>query len=537
MALVPRLDLRQVQSLVMTPQLQQAIKLLQLSNLELSEYVERELEQNPLLEREDADGHNENSEAPQEDSAASADGESPAAEVEVSGDGGDDTHAENLEIDSTFGDAPAEPDSMELVDKESIALEHDAGLDADYENVWSGDTGSDAAPAMETDTLNWQVRGAGGFDADNPELENAPADEISLRDHLLEQINVDLTDPVDRLVAVYMVDSLDESGYLTVSTEDIAVTLGCPHEHVEKTLERVQRFDPSGIFARDLAECLALQLRDLDRFDPAMRALIENLDVLAKREFKTLRRLCGVDNEDIVEMIKEIQSLNPKPALIFDHSVAQAVTPDVSVRRGKDGSWFVEVNSDTLPRVLFNNRYYTEINNQALGEKDKVYIAECYQSANWLVKALHQRAQTIMKVAAEIVRRQEEFLERGVQYLKPLVLREVAETLDIHESTVSRVTNNKYINTPRGIFELKYFFTFAVGENADGESSSAEAVRFQIKNLIEAESLDNVLSDDKIVSILKDEGVDIARRTVAKYREAMHIPSSVQRRREKTLHA
>ena len=534
MALVPRLDLRQVQSLVMTPQLQQAIKLLQLSNLELSEYVERELEQNPLLEREDSDGHNDSVEN-QEDRNAGTDSETAAADT--SGDEIDITPGDAFDNDSTFGDAPAEPDSQQLVENESISLEHDAGLDADYENVWSGDTGADAAPAVEGDTLNWQVQGAGGFDSENPALENAPADEISLRDHLLEQINVDLNDPVDRMIAVYMVDSLDDAGYLTTSTGDISLMLGCPLDRVETTLDRVQRFDPAGVFARNLSECLAIQLRELDRYDPAMQALVENLDILAKREFKKLQRLCGVDNEDIAEMVKEIQALNPKPAVAFDHSVAQAVTPDVSVRRGKDGGWFIEVNSDTLPRVLVNNRYYTEISNQSLREKDKVYIAECYQSANWLVKALHQRAQTIMKVSAEIVRHQEEFLDKGVQYLRPLVLREISEALDIHESTVSRATNNKYIATPRGIFELKYFFTFALGDNSDGESASAEAVRFQIKNLIEAESVDNVLSDDKIVTILKSEGVDIARRTVAKYREAMHIPSSVQRRREKSLHA
>ena len=540
MALVPRLDLRQVQSLVMTPQLQQAIKLLQLSNLELSDYVERELEQNPLLEREDTDGHNDSAE-PQEDRNTEAASDATAGDTDigenVGGDGNEISPGEAFDNDTTFGDAPAEPDSRELVDNESIELDHDAGLDADYENVWSGDSGADAAPAMEADTLNWQVRGAGGFDSDNPALENAPAEEISLRDHLLEQINVDLSDPVDRMIAVYMVDSLDDAGYLTVTVEDVASMLGCPLDRVEHTLQTVQKFDPAGVFARNLSECLALQLKELDRYDPAMQALVENLDILAKREFKTLRRLCGVDNEDISEMVKEIQALNPKPAMAFDHSVAQAVTPDVSVRRGKDGSWFIEVNSDTLPRVLVNNRYHTEINSKKMREKDKVYIAECYQSANWLVKALHQRAQTIMKVAAEIVRHQEEFLEKGVQYLRPLVLREISEALDIHESTVSRVTNNKYIATPRGIFELKYFFTFALGENTEGESSSAEAVRFQIKNMIDAESLDNVLSDDKIVNILRNEGVDIARRTVAKYREAMHIPSSVQRRREKTLHA
>jgi RNA polymerase sigma-54 factor len=543
MALVPRLGLRQAHSMIMTPQLQQAIKLLQLSNLELSDYVERELEQNPLLEREDTDGHNDSAE-PQEDRNTGADATACDTDMGENGDGGDGGGDRNemspgdaFDNDTTFSDSPAEPDSRELVDNESIALEHDAGLDADYENVWSGNSGADAAPAMEADTLNWQVRGAGGFDSDNPVLENAPAEETSLRDHLLEQINVDLTDPVDLMIAVYMVDSLDDAGYLTVTVEDIASMLGCPLDLVEHTLQSIQRFDPTGVFARNLSECLALQLKELDRYDPAMQALVENLGILAKREFKTLRRLCGVDNEDISEMVKEIQELNPKPAMTFDHSIAQAVIPDVSVRRGKDRSWFIEVNSDTLPRVLVNNRYHTEINSKKMRGKDKVYIAECYQSANWLVKALHQRVQTIMKVAAEIVRHQEAFLEKGVQYLRPLVLREISEALDIHESTVSRVTNNKYIATPRGIFELKYFFTFALGANTESKTSSAEAVRFQIKNMVDAESLDNILSDDKIVNILRNEGVNIARRTVAKYREAMHIPSSVQRRRQKMLRA
>jgi RNA polymerase sigma-54 factor len=279
----------------------------------------------------------------------------------------------------------------------------------------------------------------------------------------------------------------------------------------------------------------SIQLEDLNHYDPVIRILVENLDLLGKREFKELRRLCGVNHEDFAHMVDEIKSLNPKPAMAFDYSVAQPVIPDVSVRRSAEGGWVVELNSDTLPRVLINNRYFTEISKSATRAEDKEYIAECYQSANWLVRALHQRAQTIMKVAAEIVRQQEQFLEHGIQHLKPLVLRNIGEVLDIHESTVSRVTNNKYIATPRGIYELKYFFTFAVGENVDGETSSAEAVRYQVKSLIEAETVDNVLSDDKIVSILHGSGVDIARRTVAKYREAMHIPSSVQRRREKTM--
>ena len=267
-----------------------------------------------------------------------------------------------------------------------------------------------------------------------------------------------------------------------------------------------------------------------------MQALIENLELLGKREFKALRKLCGVDSEDIADMIEEIKALNPKPAMAFDHTVAQAVTPDVTVRRKVGGGWLVEVNSDALPQVLINNRYYSEISKQATRQEDKEYIADCYQSANWLVRALHQRAQTILRVSTEIVRHQEKFLEKGVQYLRPLVLRDIGQTIDVHESTVSRVTTNKYMATPRGIFELKYFFTFAVGESLDGtDAPSAEAIRYRIKGLIEAESLENVLSDDKIVSILRDDGLDVARRTIAKYRESMHIPSSVQRRREKTM--
>ena len=522
MALVPRLDLRQVQSLVMTPQLQQAIKLLQMSSLELNQYVEQEVEQNPLLDRENPD-------EPTEQETSSDDSGTGDASSD------DDFDAAG-ETSGVLDDGPESPDSVDLVESEHLNLDHDSGLDADYDNVWSADTPSDTPPPTEADTLHWQVQGAGGFDIDDPDLENAPAGEIALRDHLISQINVDLEDPVDRMIAVYMADLLDEAGYLHTDLNDIAETLGCDLNTVERILARLQQLDPPGIFARNLSECLALQLKDRDRYDPAMQALVENLDLLGKREFKALRRLCGVDAEDIADMVEEIKSLNPKPALAFDHVVAQAVTPDVSVRRKAGGGWVVEVNSNALPQVLVNNRYFTEISQQATRQEDKEYIAECYQTANWLVRALHQRAQTILKVTTEIVRHQEEFLEKGVQYLKPLVLRDIGQTLDIHESTVSRVTTNKYVTTPRGIFELKYFFTFAVGESLDGsDAPSAEAIRYRIKALIDAESLENVLSDDKIVSILRESGLDVARRTIAKYRESMHIPSSVQRRREKTM--
>ena len=517
MALVPRLDLRQVQSLVMTPQLQQAIKLLQMSSLELAQFVEQELERNPLLEREDLDNPGEGEDA----------GNDASDTADEFGDG---------DASAALDEGPQQPDSAELVDSDNLSLDHDAGLDADYDNVWSDDAPSDTPQSTDTDTLHWQVQGAGGFDVDDPDLENAPANEIALRDHLRGQINMDLDDPVDRMIAVYLLDFLDEAGYLTGDIAEMAETLGCKPSRVEQTLDRVQQFDPPGIFARTLSECLALQLKDRDRYDPAMQALVENLELLGKRDFKQLRRLCGVDADDLADMVEEIKALNPKPALAFDRTVAEAVTPDVTVRRSKGGGWTVEVNSDALPQVLVNNRYYTEISRRASRQEDKEYIAECFQTANWLVRALHQRAQTILRVATEIVRHQEAFLERGVQYLKPLVLRDIGQTLDVHESTVSRVTTNKYIATPRGIFELKYFFTFAVGESLNGdEAPSAEAVRYRIKALIDSESLENVLSDDKIVSILRKDGLDVARRTIAKYREAMHIPSSVQRRREKAI--
>jgi RNA polymerase sigma-54 factor len=503
MALIPRLDLRQVHTLVMTPQLQQAIKLLQLSTLELSEYVEHALEENPLLEREDADG---------------GPADSEPGEERAGGTGLDD--------------GPEPPDSLDLVGGTIMSMDSADGLDADFGNMWSSNSAAEGGEGGGAgETLYWQVSGADG----DVDLDNAPSDKPSLREHLMGQVAVDLADPVDRMIAVHLVDMLDDAGYVNGDLADVAATLGCAPERVTETLGKVQKFDPPGIFARNLAECLALQLRDRDRCDPAMQRLLDHLDLLGRREFAALRKICAVSAEDLAEMVDEIKALNPKPATAFDDTVTQPVIPDVVVRRRNDGGWMVEINADNLPRVLVNNRYYTEVANQASRKEDKEYIAECYQQASWLVKALHQRAQTILRVSTEIVKHQEPFLNKGVQYLKPLVLRDIAQSVEVHESTVSRVTNNKYIATPRGVFELKYFFTFAVGDGTSGDAASAEAVRFRIKALIDQESVDDVLSDDRIVTILREKGVDIARRTVAKYRESMHIPSSVQRRREKTL--
>jgi RNA polymerase sigma-54 factor len=504
MALTPRLDQRQTQTLVMTPQLQQAIKLLQLSNLELADFVEQALEQNPLLEREDG----------------TRDGAEGEAMAQVEGDQRvDDESLAPVDIATGGG--------QELV--------ADAGLDVDYDNVWNNDSSTDT-PAGGLSLPAFSSIGGGGdagFDDSLPGIEETLSETVSLRDHLIGQLNIELADPIDRIIGLHLIDTLDEAGYVTGDIGLIAGTLSCSPARVEEVLLILQGFDPPGIFARNLAECLALQLKERDRLDPAMRALLDNLGLLAKRDFAGLMRACGVDAEDITDMVAEIRTLNPKPALAFDHAVAQPIAPDILMRSQPGGGWVVELNNDTLPRVLVNNHYYARISRAARSKTERQYITEQFHSANWLVKSLHQRATTILKVATEIVRQQEMFFMKGVSFLKPLVLRDIAAAIEMHESTISRVTSNKYIATPRGIYELKYFFTTAIGSSSGGDAHSAEAVRHRIKTLVDAEASDGILSDDKIVEILNAEGIAIARRTVAKYREGMRIASSVQRRREK----
>jgi RNA polymerase sigma-54 factor len=499
MAITPRLDLRQTQSLVMTPQLQQAIKLLQLSNLEVAAYVEQEIEQNPLLERDEGVG----------EADAGGDGERP------NGEAGEANNAEPRLLDSVNG---ADKDAGETP------------LDTDFGNVWSEEGGDGSAFA------DW--RGNGGradFDDSEVGLDQTLSREVSLRDHLLAQLNVEIGDPVDRIIATHLIDLLDESGYLTGDIAQIAETLNCDVARVEATLDKLQRLDPPGVFARSLKECLALQLRERNRLDPAMQALLDHLDLLARRDIPALSRICGVNSEDIAEMVAEIKALDPKPGLAFDPTVAHPVVPDVLMRAASGGEWIVELNQDTLPRVLVNTRYYARVSKEARSKDEKEFIVERFNAANWLVKSLHQRAQTILKVATEIVRQQDAFFRHGVQHLRPLVLRDIASAISMHESTVSRVTTNKYLAAPHGVYELKYFFTSAIANAEGGEAHSAEAVRARIKSMIEAEPTDDVLSDDKLVELLRKDGVEIARRTVAKYREALRIPSSVQRRREKSL--
>lgn len=496
--LMQKLDMRQGQSLVMTPQLQQAIKLLQLSNVELAEFVEGELERNPLLERD------ESAEAP----------ESQRAEGE------------------------GEPRELELSAPSAAASD---SLDADSDMINTDDSrsdmmGSDAAPAADAvgaGASNWTPSsggGGGGSDEDYDAIANSTR-EISLAEHLHDQLATATGDPIDRMIGAHLIDLADEDGYLRTEIEEVSTRLGLERARVEAVLELTQSFEPAGVMARDLGECLALQLREKDRLDPAMATLLDNLERLAKHDYEVLKELCGVDGEDLQDMILEIRDLTPKPGLAFGGDSARAVEPDVFIRQSPDGGWHVELNSETLPRVLVNNRYYNEIHASARTETEKTFITECGQNASWLIKSLDQRARTILKVASEIVRQQDLFLAHGVAYLRPLNLKTVADAIGMHESTVSRVTSNKFVSTPRGMFELKYFFTSAIPSAGGGEAHSAEAVRYRIKTLISQETADGVLSDDKIVDILRAEGIEIARRTVAKYREALNIPSSVQRRR------
>ena len=518
----------------MTPQLQQAIKLLQLSNLELSDFVEKELEENPMLEREDANGPERGDSADQE----------PRDEDRVTAENGSasDDSAET-ETAAETADTGDSADTADHADDGTMPGQDDAPLDTDYENLWSSNSleegretrsGPAEPPAFEAFS-SWRSGGSSDFSTFDSNIEQTAAQEVSLRDHLLNQLTMDVSDPADRVIGLHLIDMLDEAGYLGGDLEIVSNMLGCDTAQVEGVLELLRHFDPPGIFARGLADCLALQLCDKDRLDPAMQALLDNLDLLGKHDVKGLIKACGVDQEDLTEMVAEIRALNPKPALSFDHDMAQTITPDVLMRVKPKGGWGIELNAETLPRVLVNCRYYAEVSRGAFAKEDRAYLGGNFKKANWLVKALDQRANPILKVPSEIVRQQDEFFARGVQYLKPLVLRDIAQAIDMHESTVSRVTSNKYISTPRGIYELKYFFTPAIANSIGGEAHSAESVRHRIKSLTESETVDSILSDDKMVEILRAESIDIARRTVAKYRESMGIPSSVQRRREKRV--
>jgi RNA polymerase sigma-54 factor len=499
LALSPRLELRQGQSLVITPQLQQAIKLLQLSNLELDSFVEGELERNPLLAREDSE--------PELDRPADA----------VSG---------ALDGDAAPG-GPAEAD---------LDIRHDdLYTDASPGDRATGDAGPGAPAADVGGAMDWSKSSRGGsFETDGDDFEASLCRDKTLHEHLRDQLSALRIVGAEYAIAATLIDAVDEGGYLRIELAEVADRLGCSLATVEGVLDRLQGFEPTGVFARSAPECLALQLKERNRFDPAMAALLDNLALLARRDMAGLKRACGVDDDDLKDMIAELKALTPRPGAAFGSEPLQPVVPDVFVREDGTGYWRVDLNSDTLPRLLVDQHYYARVAAVSRSDAEKMFVADCLAQANWLVKSLDQRARTILKVASEIVRQQDGFLAFGVAHLRPLNLKTVADAIGMHESTVSRVTSNKYVATPRGVFELKFFFTSSIAAVDGGEAHSAESVRHKIRALIDRErdSGERVLSDDQIVEILKETGVDIARRTVAKYREAMRIPSSVERRRQ-----
>ena len=487
MAMTPRLELRQGQALVMTPQLQQAIKLLQLSNVELQEFVEGELERNPLLEREEG-----------------------STDAKKNDDGGD---AQALEFES--GMAPSE-----------------AALDVSVADIAPDLSAGELAEAGAAPLTDWSKAGSGKSFDDLPGIEETLANDKTLAEHLDAQLTEAGLTPTERMIGGVLIDAVDDWGYMRADVLEIASRIGASDAQVLRVLEIMQGFEPTGVMARDIPECLSLQLKERGRFDPAMEKLVQNLDLLAKGHFDRLITICGVDREDLADMIAEVRALTPKPGAGFGGGAVQSVAPDVYVKQTPDGMWVVELNADTMPRVLMNQRYYATVSKTAKREEDKLFLSECAQNASWLVKSLDQRARTILKVAREIVRQQDGFFAHGVAHLRPLNLKTVAAAIEMHESTVSRVTSNKYLSCARGMFELKYFFTASINAADGGEAHSAEAVRHQIKGLIDEESEADILSDDRIVEILREKGIDIARRTVAKYRESLRIPSSVERKRK-----
>jgi RNA polymerase sigma-54 factor len=499
MAIAPRLDLRQSQTLVMTPQLRQAIKLLQFNNIEVASFVDEELERNPLLERD------ETTDLPPGERAA-LDQIEPRA---------------------------APRDSADAAQSETLPAEAASPLDSEHAETYDRGSVADGAP------LSGRIEGGGGshnFEGDDRGIDDFADRAPPLRDYLGEQLRLSISDPADRMIGAYLIALLSPAGRLTAEPAAIAAAMQVPLDRVEAVRARMMRFDPVGLFARELKECLAAQLAERNRLDPAMQALLDNLELLARRDNRRLMAICGVDAEDLTEMIAEIRALDPKPGATYDVEPAPLVVPDLLMHQSPDGGWVIELNPETMPRVLVNERFYAKI--APLARKDeRVFLTERLANANWLVRSLQQRAQTILKVSAEIVRQQDAFLRRGVAFLRPLILRDIADAVELHESTVSRVTANKYIATPRGTFELKYFFTTAIQGTNGGDAHSAEAVRHRIRGMIDQEAAAEILSDDAIVNILRREGVDIDRRTVAKYRDALRIPNSVQRRREKAVPA
>jgi RNA polymerase sigma-54 factor len=467
MSAMQRLELRQGQSLTMTPQLVQSIKLLQLSYAELAAYVAAELERNPLLQE---------------------------------------------------GETRADAPSLSLADFVRARQKAQA----------AGARIVPGPPPLRGQAVSGASGQSGAAHGEiGPELEETLARTTSLTEHLEAQLDLATSDAHIRAIGEHLIHSLDEAGYLRDDPAEIAARLGVAPAEVEAALGLIRTFEPSGVGARDLAECLGIQLKERGRFDPAMQVLLGNLPLVARQDFAALRKACGVDRADLADMLAELRRLEPKPGLAFTPARVDVLVPDVLVRPAPDSGLAVELNPETLPRILLDRTYYAEVAKVLRKDEDKSFLSECVQTASWLTRSLEQRARTILKVATEIARRQEDFFREGVAGLRPMTLKSVAEAIGMHESTVSRVTANKAIGTERGTYPMKFFFGAATGE---GEHA-AKAVRHRIGHMIGAENPDDVLSDEAIARKLKLDGIRVARRTVAKYREALRIPSSSERRR------
>lgn len=482
MRIGPSLLLTSRQTLAMTPQLQQAIKLLQFSHLELAAFIQQELEKNPLLQEGPSD------------------------------DGSVDEHEPVV--------VAAPTDTAEVLAAVAPAL-------ADADDRWTGDLADRGGDGLASRSTREEVADALDFVVERP---------TSLASHVLGQIDLIFTDANERRIALKLAEGLDEAGYCQMEAGALAQALDVPVKTVERVWARLREIEPSGLFARTLAECLGAQLAERDRLDPLMKAFLAHLDLVAAGDLSQLRRRCGIDEEDLRDMLAELRTLDPRPGQRFDFEPIQPVTPDLLLTQVKDAEtgeegWHIELNTEALPKVLIDRNYHATLMKRVRAKADRDFVAERFQSANWLVKTLEQRATTILKVAREIVRQQDGFFRHGVSALRPLVLRDIAIATELHESTVSRVTSNKYIAAPHGIYELKYFFTSALPARTPGVMVSSESVRSRIRHLVGGENASQPLSDDRIVALLKDEGIEIARRTVAKYREAMRIPSSAERRR------
>ena len=507
MALSAKLVMRQGQALTLTPQLLQAIKLLQMPNAELSAFVEEELERNPLLERAD-------------EAAA------PAHEAPVSNP--DPAAGDDLAQDGEWPVAAPDGETGDLAQRLDTPIDND--FEPERIAAQAEQRSEDEGRGL---SLNLGAHGAASSGEDAPDLEAYLSAPVSLGEYLERQAMILLASPRERMMARLIIDSLDEAGYFTGDLAELAQRIGVDAAELEALLTRLQQLEPTGVFARNLAQCLQLQLVERDRYDPAMQALVANLPLLAKGNLAALRQLCGVDDEDLAQMIAEIRRLEPKPGRAFGASPVRTAIPDVFITTAPDGAWRIELNSDALPRLLVNESFAATIKRGATREQDRSFISTNLQSANWLVKSLEQRARTILSVSAEIVRRQDSFFTQGVSGLRPLNLKAVADAVGVHESTVSRATSQKFMQTPRGLFEMKYFFTTAIASSSAAPAHSAEAVRHKIRQIVNAESPSNTLSDDQLVERLRLADIVVARRTVAKYRESLRIPSSVDRRRHK----